>query len=311
MILVVALTLIIAALINLLFLRRKQERLHVFSQVVSKKNSLFALFENRANEENVSIWNQAKRSLWNKMQRTYFLLSDESLGLSKLKLIGLLVLGIIAGIILNYFYLNLSAQVVLPVSFFVTLFILIFIQRRRLNKQFYDTFPEALSIMIGVVTSGSSISIGFSECATKIEGSVGATMKEISTRLDLGENANNVFLTSYQKLPFLEYYFFILTIMVNLEGGGELKDILTRLSKMLANNRILVKTRDSKTAELRMTTIILAVIPFAFILMLRVISKDNYDYLIEDPVGNMILYYVIGSVTIGILFIKKMISKVV
>lgn len=308
---ILALALIFAALIGFISLRRKKERLQIFHQVSIKKTSWSSAIEEQLASTNRPFWENFYQSMTNTFQKSYYLVfSDYSIN-EKFKLLGLLILGGIAGLIINYFYLNLGFYIAFFGSIAATLFLIIFIKKRRLKKDFYDKFPEVLSLIIGVVSSGASVSIGFKECAEKIEGTVGLTMKEVSSRLDIGENADNVLMSSYRRLCFPEYYFFIVTIMVNLDKGGELKEVLVRLSKMLANNRILTKTRDSKTAELRMTVLILAAIPVFFVLLLRVIAPDNYNYLIETQVGNMILYYVVTSVTVGILFIKKMINKVI
>lgn len=308
---ILALALIVAALVGVISLRRKRERLQIFNQVSAKKTSLLSAIEEQLSNTNVSFWQNLSQSIIGKFQTNYYLLFDDISQHEKFKLFGLLILGGIAGLVINFFYLNSGLYITFFSSMVITLFIIIYIKRRRLKKEFYDKFPEALNLIIGVVSSGSSVSVGFSECAEKIDGIVGLTMKEVSNRLDIGENADSVLMTSYRRLYFPEYYFFILTIMVNLDKGGELKEVLARLSKMLANNRILAKTRDSKTAELRMTVIILAAIPIFFVLLLRIIAPENYNYLIETKGGNIILYYVISSVTIGILFIKKMINRVV
>lgn len=309
MTLILAIVLIFAALISLLSLRRKQERLQIFNKTMKQKNSFLSMIESRLREDKESVWESFNSSLINKIKTNYYLIINNST--DKMKLLGIITLGIAFGFIFNYLYLNLNSYTVLFSSFIITLIILVIVKKRRLKKHFYESFPEALNIIIGVVSSGASVSVGFNECATKMDGVVATTMKEVCSRLELSENPHNVLLNSYRHLPFPEYYFFILTIMVNLDGGGELKDVLSRLSKMLTNNRILAKTRDSKTSELRMTVMILAAIPLGFLLLLKFISPDNYEYLINTEGGHIILYYVAGSVTFGIFLIKKMINKII
>lgn len=312
MTIILAITLLFASLLGLLSLRRKQERLNIFSKVNPKKTSYISTIEAQLNSEHVSIFREAMQKIIRRFKVNVYLLSTDATGNSDvIKLIGLVLLGCIAGLILNYIYLGLALHITLIISVVVTLLGTLVIKKRRLKKHFYDTFPEALSIITGTVAAGLSMTIGFRECANRVEGAVGNVLKEVSDRIELGDNVNNVLLNSYQRLPFPEYYFFVLTVMVNMDSGGELKEILSRLTKMLANNRILAKNRDSKTAELRMTVIILTIIPFAFILLLRFISKDNYEYLMYTDIGNGILYYVVGSVFVGISFIRKMISRVV
>ncbi|WP_392564688.1 type II secretion system F family protein [Orbus wheelerorum] len=307
MIFIFALVLIMAALISLFSLRRKHERLHVFNKTKITKKPFPSQLRNRNSEDKESLWKNANASLINKIIINYSLIINNST--NKLKLAGIMTFGMVFALVINYLYLNLNAYLVLSFSFIATVIIVLSIKKRRLKKNFYNSFPEALLIITGIVSSGGSVSVGFYECSTKLEGPVATAMKEICNRLDMGENSHNVLLNSYYRLPFPEYYFFILTVMVNIDSGGELKEVLSRLSKMLTNNRILNKVRDSKTAELRMSVIILAAIPIGFVLLLKLISPDNYQYLMETKIGNYILYYTSISVIFGIFFIRRMINK--
>ncbi len=309
MILTLAITLIFSAIMSLLSLRKKKERLSIFNKITQQKVSLLSLVEAQINDNKESFIKNVNQAIANKIKTNYYLLLGESQ--DKLKLIGMIMLGIIACFVANFMFLNLNGYLVFFGGLFITINVLIFVKKFILAKRFYDNFPEALNTITGIVSAGSSVSVGFKECANKMDGPVAQVMRDICGRWDIGENPQTVLLNSYRRLPFPEYYFFVLTIIVNLDGGGELKDVLSRLSKMLTNNRILVKTRDSKTAELRMTVWVLAAIPIGFIFILKGIVPENYHYLVDTDGGHKILYYVVGSVVFGVLLIKKMISKIV
>lgn len=300
--------LLIASLISLFSLKRQYERLQIFKKVSLENSSALSKLESKLEERKVSFWQNIVLSISLSFKSNYNILINNLP--SKLHLIIIIIIGVICGLTANYLYLQLDSYLVIAASIIITLFGLLFILKRKVKKQFYNDFPEALNLMIGVISSGSSISVAFSECALRSAGPVGKTMKEISTRIDLGDNPHNVLLNSYRLLPFPEYYFFILTIMVNLDGGGELKDVLAKLNKMISNNAMLAKTRDGKTAELRMTMLILSCMPPGFVFLLKFISEENYRYLLDTDGGHIILYYVFASELIGILLIKKMVSKV-
>ena len=306
---ILGIALILASILSLLSVKRKQERLQIFKQVTIDNPSSITILESKMDELKVSYWQNLIRSISNGIQKNYNLLINNSP--SKMYIVMIICIGNIIGVIGNYFYLNLNVSIVIPTCSLVTIISMILFIKRRVKKQFYSDFPEVINTMIGVISAGSSISIAFRESAKQLSGTIGSVMKEIADRFELGENPQNILLNSYRQLPFAEYYFFILTIIVNLEGGGELKDILTKLSKMISSNTVLAKIRDGKTAELRMTLIILAAMPPLFILMLKSISLDTYNYLMNTDGGKYILYYVVASESIGIIFIKNMINKAI
>lgn len=300
--------LVLASILSLFSLKRKHDRLQIFNLVTQQNNSTLSLFDSKLSEHKVSLWQSTTRSIIINFKNNYILLIDNLP--SKMHLVFMIFAGIISGVIFNYLYLSIDNIPVIFGSAIISIWLILFIVKRKVKKQFYETFPEALSTIIGIISSGSSISVAFQQCA-KMEGSVGRTMKEINSRMEVGENPHNVLLNSYRLLPFNEYYFFVLTVMVNLDGGGELKDVLTNLSKVLTSNAALAKVRDGKTAELRMTLMILSVIPPGFILLLKFLAKENYELLINTDAGHYILYYVAFSELLGILFIRKMINKAI
>ncbi len=300
--------LVLASVLSLFSLKRKHDRLQIFNLVTQQNNSTLSLFDSKLSEHKISLWQSTTRSIIINFKNNYILLIDNLP--SKMHLVFMIFAGIISGVIFNYLYLSIDNIPVIFGSAIISIWLILFIVKRKVKKQFYETFPEALSTIIGIISSGSSISVAFQQCA-KMEGSVGRTMKEINSRMEVGENPHNVLLNSYRLLPFNEYYFFVLTVMVNLDGGGELKDVLTNLSKVLTSNAALAKVRDGKTAELRMTLMILSVIPPGFILLLKFLAKENYELLINTDAGHYILYYVAFSELLGILFIRKMINKAI
>lgn len=300
--------LVLASVLSLFSLKRKHDRLQIFNLVTQQNNSALSLFDSKLDEHKVSLWQSTARSIIINFKNNYILVIDNLP--SKMHLVFMIFAGIISGVIVNHLYLGIDNIPVIFGSAIFSIWLILFIVKRKVKKQFYETFPEALSTIIGVISSGSSISVAFQQCA-KMEGSVGRAMKEVSSRMEVGENPHNVLLNSYRLLPFNEYYFFVLTVMVNIDGGGELKDVLTNLSKVLTSNAALAKIRDGKTAELRMTLLILSLIPPGFILLLKGIAEENYNLLIDTEAGHYILYYVACSELLGILFIKKMINKAI
>ena len=308
MIFILSIALIFAALMNILALRRRRERLQVFYNVEPKSMSLLNVLESQIAGREKSFSDQLMFGISTWLKFNFRLLMS---GESKSKTFIYILMGTIGGIFINKKYFDYENYIVIPCSLMFTIAVICIFRKKKLKADFYTNFPEALNIITGLIASGYAISVTFKTCGNSIEGVVGKTLKEVSDRLEVGDSVENVLLNSYMQLPFPEYYFFILTVMVNLDSGGELKEIFSRLSKMLTDNRIMAKTRDGKTAELRMTMWILGAMPFCFIGLLRLVSEENYNILTNTDGGHYIVYYVIGSVIIGFLIIKSWINKII
>ena len=70
------------------------------------------------------------------------------------------------------------------------------------------------------------------------------------------------------------------------------------------------KKKFSMTSEARLSAKIVGSLPFIFLIMMRYMSPENYDYVFETETGNIILYYVVISELIGMGIIQMLMRSV-
>ena len=108
-----------------------------------------------------------------------------------------------------------------------------------------------------------------------------------------------VFEDSYGRYPYKEFYFFITIVRTNLIKGGQIREVISRLGRVIADSNKMEKKKKAMTSEARMSAMIVACFPIAFFLFMQFTMPDNFDFLINDPSGRYILYYVFGSELFG------------
>lgn len=134
-----------------------------------------------------------------------------------------------------------------------------------MRLEFDVQFSEALNIINSSIRAGNSVIQGIEQCGQKIDGVLGDEFRQISQRLEIGEDAESAFMASWRRLPFSEYYFFIITVQLNMKGGGQVKEVMSRLGTLISNARVLEKKKYAMTSEVRMSIKILTAIPiFSF-----------------------------------------------
>lgn len=183
--------------------------------------------------------------------------------------------------------------------------------QKKLREEFEDGFSEALTIINSSLSSGNTILYGIEKCGQKISGIVGEEFKMMSRRLSIGEEPQQIFLDSYEHLPYREYYFFILAVLLNINGGGQVKEVMSRLSKLITDSKVMERKKYAMTAEARMSVKVLACIPVGFTFILKILSPENFEILINHPTGQLILYYAIASVLFGLFIVWNMMNKAV
>lgn len=172
--------------------------------------------------------------------------------------------------------------------------------QRREQKIFEESFPNALNMMTSAVSAGDSIMHAIIHVGNNLSGTVGEEFKLMGKRLQLGEDPDDVFRKSCRRFPYRTFQFFVITLRANLQRGGQLKEVMSKLNRIMFNARAMGKKKNSMTAEARISAKIVAAIPFIFLLIMRYLSPENFEYVMTNPTGQMILYYMLISEFIGI-----------
>ncbi|MCG3733111.1 type II secretion system F family protein [Vibrio cincinnatiensis] len=216
------------------------------------------------------------------------------------KIAAVLSVLIIFGYELNERFIHSSSLVVIFLTVFIGIINFYFWLEKRERDAFEEMFPDALNILTGAISSGESILRAINFVGENLTGEIGKEFSLIGKRLNFGEDPDDVFRKSCHRFPYPSFYFFIISLRANMQRGGQLKEIMTRLNRMLFNARSVDKKIYTLTAEARMSAKIVAAIPFIFLFMLQYLSPENYEFVMSHPSGRPILFYVIISELIGI-----------
>ncbi|MGI3039394.1 type II secretion system F family protein [Vibrio diabolicus] len=177
-------------------------------------------------------------------------------------------------------------------------------------QRFKDNFPDALNILSGALSSGQSIVHAFEYVGTQLDNEVGEEFKKMSERLLIGEDPDDVLARSASSFPYVEYFFFAATIRINLSRGGQLKDVINRINRIMFEARAIEKKKNALTSEARASAKIIAALPVIFIMILKFTSPDNYNFVMFEDGGKPIFYYVLISEAIGFFFIYMILRGV-
>lgn len=178
------------------------------------------------------------------------------------------------------------------------------------KQTFEQTFPDALNIMMSAVASGESIMQAICYVGQSLDNQIGHEFRDMGDRLKLGEPPEQVFKRASKRFPYPSFLFFIVTIRANMSRGGQLKPVMPRLVRVLMDARTLDKKKAALTSEARLSAKIVGCLPFFFMILLSYLSPQNLDFVLTDPSGRYILYYVVGSEALGMFIIWLLIKGV-
>ncbi len=110
-----------------------------------------------------------------------------------------------------------------------------------------------------------------------------------------------------QRIPIMDFKYFVTAYQINREIGGNLADVLDKISNVIRERFKLKRHVQALTAEGRMSAWILSILPFVVAAALSAIRPEYVGVLITEPVGQKLILLALCLWFLGIVVIKKII----
>ncbi len=179
-----------------------------------------------------------------------------------------------------------------------TLALYLNITRNRRIARFSAQFPDAVDVIVRGVKVGypfsSAISLVAKEMQDPIGTEFGMTADEISFGLDVKTALENL----YRRVGQEDLLFLVIAMTIQLQTGGKLADLLSRLARTVRLRATLRLKVRSLTAEGRLSAVFLSLTPFVLIGIIRLLSPDYFSGIVDSPI--MVPATVLG---LGMLFL--------
>ena len=172
-------------------------------------------------------------------------------------------------------------------------------RRNRRLKQFEQRFPEALDLLGRAVRAGHAFTAGL-EMVSKdspepVAGEFRTTFEEQNFGLPLRDALANM----TARVPLVDVRFFVTALMIQKDTGGNLAELLDELARVIRERFRIHREVQIKTAQGRLTAVILIALPVAMLLFMRVANPGYVNVLFEDPLGIRLLIGAAVMQTIG------------
>lgn len=229
---------------------------------------------------------------------TLFVIVSGALGLS----ISISLIIFLHGAIILSLLLGIFASFVLP-------WILVSLLIIKKKNEFLEEFPVALDIMRRALRAGYSADRSLEMVSEQQVGRIGKIFRIVSEKMRLGEAIEVVLSDIANRIGIDEFRMLAIVLVLQRETGGSLAEATENFAKIVRARQSIRKKVKALSAEVRVTAIILASLPF-FILGAVFISSPHYlDSLFFTEKGHILL--IIGGLMLstGIAIIIRMAYK--
>ena len=152
-------------------------------------------------------------------------------------------------------------------------------------KKFMTLLPEALDLIVRGIRSGLPATEALKTIGDEIQDPVGIEFRQVTDQMRIGVAMDEAMWAAAKRLGIPEFNFLVISLSIQQETGGNLAEILEKLSDMVRRREQMRLKVKAMSSEARASAMIIGSLPF---IMAGVISFVNPGYmhtLFTDPRG--------------------------
>jgi tight adherence protein B len=178
---------------------------------------------------------------------------------------------------------------------------------RRIGK-FNARFPDAIELLVRGLRSGLPVAETLGVVGQEVPGPVGEEFKAAVERMKIGRTMEDSLQVTADKLGTPEFQFFVITLAIQRETGGNLAETLSNLSDVLRKRAQMKLKIRAMSSESKASAYIVGALPF---MVFGMIWWINPDYLAGFFTDDRLIVTGLGGLvwmSIGAFIMAKMVS---
>lgn len=177
----------------------------------------------------------------------------------------------------------------------------------RRAARFNDVFPDAIDLIVRGLRSGLPVSESITAVGREMADPVGVEFRKVTDAVKFGQPMEEALWDVSKRLAVPEFKFFVISLSVQKDTGGNLAETLGNLSEILRKRRQMRLKVKAMSSEAKASAMILGGLPFLMFALIFALAPDYELALLTDPRGKMMLGVGLGIMSIGILVMRKMV----
>ena len=179
--------------------------------------------------------------------------------------------------------------------------------KRRINK-FTVNFPDAIELMVRGLRSGLPITETLGIVANELPGPVGVEFRMVNDKMKIGRTMEAALQETADRLGTPEFQFFVITLAIQRETGGNLAETLSNLADVLRKRAQMKLKIRAMSSESKASAMIVGSLPFIVFTLVWMINPTYMHGFFSDQ---RLIVAGIGGLTwmsIGVFIMAKMVN---
>jgi tight adherence protein B len=181
--------------------------------------------------------------------------------------------------------------------------------KRAVNDRLLDQFPDAIGLIVRAVRAGIPVAEGLRVVSAEMPAPVGPEFKRVIEELAVGVDLETALWSLAARTGLPEYRFFVVTVVLQRETGGNLTETLDNLADVIRKRRAVRQRAHALSAEARTSTYVLAGLPFVTGAGLYIMNPVYLSRLFTEPQGKLLLAAAACSLIMGLFTMSMLIRR--
>lgn len=176
---------------------------------------------------------------------------------------------------------------------------------RRMDR-FNRLFPDAIDIMVRGLRAGMPLGDSIQIIGRELAAPVGPEFQAVDRAVSIGQPLDIALAEAAKRITTAEFQFFVVSMALQRETGGNLAETLANLSDILRKRRQMRLKIKAMSSEARASAWIIGLLPFFMFFVIMGVRPDYVLPLFQDPRGIIMVSFGVVSIAVGIFVMNKM-----
>lgn len=184
---------------------------------------------------------------------------------------------------------------------------LTWLRKRRVNK-IGAQLPDALDMISRALRAGHAFPAALAMVGEQAQEPIASEFKATFDEINFGLTTQTALMNLAKRVPIADLRYFVLAVVIQLETGGNLAELLSMLAELIRERFKLYGRIRVLAAEGKLSAYILTALPFFVAAMIQIVNPGYMNVLFIDPVGVRLVITAIVMMILGCLVMWRIID---
>jgi tight adherence protein B len=204
----------------------------------------------------------------------------------------------------------LPAMLDLAIALLLGLLPWIYVARARSKRlrKLQQQLPEALDLITRALRAGHALPLGIQLLSEEMPDPIASEFRLVHEQVSFGVSLQQALSNLCDRVPLTDYRYFVVSVLIQRQSGGNLTEVLGKLSALVRGRLKLMARVKVLSAEGKMSAWILGVMPFCLGALMHALNPEFMSPLWTDPIGIGILKTLLTMMLFGAFVLTRIIK---